>query len=91
VILNRAGREFAHWAYVADVTITSVEVYLAGAWRTATVTATDISVLVSGPDTTGFVPDGTVTLPLGVTRALVRFPDNPELPVRDGGTITVTD
>lgn len=92
MILNRAGRETAHFPYTADVDVTAenVEVNLNGTWWDAEVTPTEITLLVAGPDAVGN-PAGTAVLALGQNRALVRFPDSPEVVIRGGGVIFVVD
>lgn len=93
MILNRAGREYAHWPYTADADMTAaaVDIRINGVWYPrAAITSTDITLVVAGPDATAN-PVGTVVLLAGANRTLVRFPDNPEIVVRDGGTIYVTD
>ena len=93
MILNRAGREYAYLPYTADEDVTGldVEVFANGAWYGADdVTATDVIVLVAGPDAADN-PPGTIVLVPGANRLLVRFPDNPEVIVRDGGVVNVVD
>ena len=93
MILSRAGREYAHLPYTADADMTGldVEVGVNGAWYDADdVTLTEVIVLVAGPDAAGN-PDGTIVLRAGVNRLQVRFPDNPEIIIRDGGVINVVD
>lgn len=101
MILNAEGREFIRWPYTADEDMTgvAVEVFINGAWHPAFAVSSavagaawtgEITLLCAGPDADVPTPGATVVLDLGANPALIRFPDTPELVVRNAGTITVT-
>ena len=85
------GREYATWTVTASGTVTGLEVTFddGATWTAlAAVDATTFRVLVAGPDATTN-PDGTVVLAAGRHFAMTRLTDNPEVIIRDGGTIDV--
>lgn len=86
--LDRAARKEIRWPFTADVPITSADVYLDGTWHTGTVEGSEVVLLVAGPDAEDN-PGGTVVLPLGGYWPRIRFVDNPEINVEDGGFILV--
>jgi hypothetical protein len=103
--LDRAGREYVRWPIDAtidgqpDVPDTA-QVRLAGTWHDAELVddTTDpdadgptVRLLVAGPQAGAYSanPAGTVVLTVGVWPAALRFGDNPEVDVADGGHITV--
>jgi hypothetical protein len=88
VNLYRAGREYIKWPYTADGPLSSAEVNVGGTWYPATITETQVQILAAGPDATGN-PDGTVVLALGPNPCRIRFDDEPEIVVRNAGTIVV--
>lgn len=86
--LAAAGREYINWPYTSDSEITSADVWLNNAWWPATITSSDVTLLIAGPRAASN-PGGTVVLPMGTHAVQVRFNDTPELVVRDAGTIVV--
>jgi hypothetical protein len=91
MLLPPAGREYATWTVTDPPTGITLEVsFDAGAtWATLTaVDATTHRVLVAGPSATSN-PVGTVVLAEGRNTPLIRAVDNPEVVIRDGGTIDV--
>jgi len=104
MIISRSGREYAHFSYTADTDPTGLvaTVGLGGVWYAATFTVLApspplqpywtgvVTLLVAGPDATAN-PTGTAVLVLGANRAAIRFPDVPEIVVREAGVIVVVD
>lgn len=89
--IKSAGREFATWTITASEPVTALEVsFDAGATWIAmtTIDATTFQILVAGPDADSN-PIGTVVLALGLNFAQIRVIDNPEIIIRDAGTINV--
>lgn len=86
--LDRAAREYVRWPFTsdADPPLTAADVWLAGAWHPATVAASEVVLLLAGPDADD---EDAVVLPLGGHVPRIRFPDNPEVLVEPGGFIVV--
>jgi hypothetical protein len=91
VILDRAGREYAHWTVETTDTLANFQVQLVdgGAWVTADYANNVVTLLVKGPDyvDTG---DGLGTLVAVSCTPKVRCTDTSELVIRQGGRITLT-
>jgi hypothetical protein len=90
MLLPAAGREYATWTLTDPPDGIGLEVsFDAGAtWAGMEVVGATHRVLLAGPSATSN-PVGTVVLALGRHFARIRAVDNPEVIIRDAGTIDV--
>lgn len=90
--LSQYGREYAHWPYTADAALNSADVNIDDTWYPAALVdnfpaAGTVTLLLAGTKAVG---DDAVVLGIGTHTCQIRFNDNPELVVRDAGTIVVS-
>lgn len=89
--IKPTGREYATWTITASDPVTGLEVTFDDGTTWAALDAVDATTfrcLVAGPDATTN-PVGTVVLALGRHFGQIRAVDNPEVIIRDAGTIDV--
>lgn len=94
MLLDRVARVWAEWEITSTLPedVTTAQVWLDGAWRTAELLTSParVRVLIAGPDApdVDLAPDA-VVLPLGVHAPRVRIADVPEEPATAAGVIIV--
>ena len=86
--LPRGGREYFRWEFTGLPTDHgTVEALIGGSWHPLTMDGSTGGLLLAGPDAD---PSGAVVVTDDV-RVQIRVTDNPEIIVRSGGRITLSD